>query len=134
MTNGEKPRNDVGYCSFGSSRVRPQGQLDRSLPGYLEEKHNIYIHINNNFLGISNDHTLFIHVNSTTAEHQQQKMQQQNTYVCRVKAGYSKQKRVPVKQLFVRYLLSFGIPAKPCKTSIQKCMAPRRKKTLSCRA
>ena len=31
----------------------------------------------NNFLGISNDHTLFIHVNSTTSEHLQQKMQQQ---------------------------------------------------------
>lgn len=37
MTNGEKPRNDVGYCSFGSSRVGPQGQFDRSLPGYLKE-------------------------------------------------------------------------------------------------
>ena len=37
VTNGEKPRNDVGYCSFGSSRVGPQGQFDRSLPGYLKE-------------------------------------------------------------------------------------------------
>lgn len=80
------------------------------------------------------DHTLFIHVKSTTSEHLHQKMQQQNTYFCRVKSGYSKQKRVPVKQLFVQYLLSFGIPAKPCKTSIHKCMAPRGKKTLYCRA